>query len=60
LISLRIIVVQIITQHMLKIAELRHKVELTAIYSKTRKIICDILISTLWLENPANSFFSVT
>jgi len=43
-----------------KVAELRHKVELTTIYIKTRKIICDILISTLGLENHANSLFSVT
>ena len=31
-----------------KITKLRHNVELRTIYSKTWKIICDMLISTLW------------
>jgi len=30
-----------ITQHMPEITELRHKVELTTVYSKTRKVVCD-------------------
>ena len=46
------------TQHGPKTTELRHKVELRTIYRTTGKIICDMSVSALWLQNYENSRFS--